>query len=204
MLIATGIPAASASATGSPKPSSSDGCTSSVAEASSCSSSGCDTIPGSSTRTRCRPASVLQPVDRRAVDAGEREHRAARREVGRREGAHEPVEILVRRVASDEHDAVGTGTPSVRRARTRSAASWSIASVQHHDAIRIEPEILLQALLRELGVGDDERRVARHPRMYARISGASARDGGYRNGIVSCTVVTSTGASVQPGRRWCA
>ncbi len=38
-------------------------------------------------------------------------------------------------------------------------------------------------------------------RMYSRISGASARDGGYRNGIVSWTVVTSTGASDHPGRR---
>ena len=46
VLIATGMPAASASATGRPKPSSSDGCTSIVAEASSCSSSGCEHDPG--------------------------------------------------------------------------------------------------------------------------------------------------------------
>ena len=111
--------------------------------------------------------SAAQPLHGGTVDPREREHRAGAGERRGGEALHEPVEVLVRRVAPDEDHPVD-GCDRIDRAGHAElpyATGGFVVDreLQHLDAIGGQSEVGLQRSLRELGVGRHERRVARHP-----------------------------------------
>ena len=181
VLIATGIPAAIASATGRPKPSSSDGCTSSVGRRQQLLELGLRDDPrqldahvvlgaralaGASTAAPSTPASVSTAPLRGEV-GGRRTPRTSR------------SRFLCGRVAADEHHPLGAAR---RRVAQRADPVGGVVVDRELRAPRCDrgrardPPGGSASRTRESVTTSVEWR-AIHA-MYARISGASARDGG--------------------------